>query len=51
MIQVAGLLFLNQLPHFREQARSMIRAQDLVPAEAVVSPAQLAEPVNQPVSS
>lgn len=48
---VAGLIFLNQLPHFREQVRSMIRAQDIVPVPPVATPVELAEPVNQPVSS
>jgi MFS family permease len=48
---LAGLIFLNQLPHFREQARVMIRAQGYVPPAAATTRSELPEPLDQPVSS
>jgi MFS family permease len=48
---LAGLIYLNQLPHFREQARAMIRAQEVLPATpAAATTAELERRLDQPVS-
>jgi MFS family permease len=48
---LAGLIYLNQLPHFREQARAMIRAQEVLPAApAAATTAELERRLDQPVS-
>jgi MFS family permease len=46
---LAGALFLNRLPHLREEARALIRAQQTGPAEAPV--AELEGSVTETVSS
>jgi MFS family permease len=46
---LAGALFLNRLPHLREEARELIRAQQTGPTEAPV--AELGSSVTEPVSS
>jgi predicted MFS family arabinose efflux permease len=48
---VAGLIYLNQLPLFREQARAMIRAQEVPTEPATASVAELERRLDQPVSS
>ena len=42
---LAGAVFLNRLPHLRDEARELIRAQQTTPAEAPV-PGELTEPVS-----
>ena len=47
---LAGLVFLNRLPHFREEARVMIRAQEAVAAPAPPVAAGIEAPLTEPVS-
>jgi MFS family permease len=48
---VAGLIYLNQLPLFREQARAMIRAQEVPTEPATATVTELEQRLDQPVSS
>ena len=46
---LAGLVFLNRLPHFREEARVMIRAQEVAAPPPTVA-AAIEAPLTEPVS-
>jgi MFS family permease len=47
---LAGAAFLSRLPHLREEARELIRAQQTLPADASVA-AEFGSSVTEPVSS
>jgi MFS family permease len=47
---LAGAAFLSRLPHLREEARELIRAQQRLPADASVA-AEFGSSVTEPVSS
>jgi MFS family permease len=47
---LAGTLFLNRLPHLRDEARELIRAQQTQPVEAPVA-AELGASITEPASS
>jgi MFS family permease len=47
---LAGALFLNRLPHLRDEARELIRAQQTQPAAAPVA-AEVEASITEPVSS
>jgi Flp pilus assembly protein TadB len=47
---LAGAVFLTRLPHLREEARELLRAQQTLPADSPVA-AELGSSVTEPVSS
>jgi hypothetical protein len=46
---LAGGVFLTRLPHLREEARELLRAQQTLPADSTVA-AELGSSVTEPVS-
>jgi MFS family permease len=48
---LAGLVFLSQVENFREGARALVRAQQVVPAPAPAVPTDVNAPMTEPVSS